>query len=99
MSSTNSALPVSRRGSSLRLVRVPIMGSPLLYKRHDPRERRLTSAEAEGEAAEPAPLIEHLVDHAAHVFGVEDAVGEELHVHALVILRPGEGLVERHADH
>src|SRR6185312_9805024 len=102
MSSTNSARPVSRRGSSLRLVRWPmgwVTGLLLLHESYDASERRLAAPEAEGEAAEPDALIEHLVDHASHVLGVEDAVREELDVHALVVLRPREGLFERHADH
>src|SRR5436305_10063985 len=73
--------------------------SSLLHERHDPREGGFAAAEAEGEAAEPDALIEHLVDLAADVLGVEDAAREELDVHALIVLGPGERLVERHADH
>jgi hypothetical protein len=45
-----------------------------LNERHQPAECCLTHIEFPGEAADPQAHIEHLVDHAASIFNMEDAV-------------------------
>src|SRR6266849_5969327 len=52
----------------------PQRPTSFLNERHQPAECCLTHIEFPGEAADPQAHIEHLVDHAASIFNMEDAV-------------------------
>ena len=55
-------------------------------ERDEAAEGGLATAKFPGEAADPDALVQHLINLAAGVFDMEDAVGEHVIVHELQII-------------
>src|SRR5579859_3737735 len=58
----------------------------LVYEGNQATEGRFTAVELPGEAADPDALVKHLVDHAAGILDMEDAVREHLVMHKLQVI-------------